>query len=699
MRKSKKSLILIEEVEKTQQYELLDDLIDPKKWEKIEGNERERLANLFLQRGERLIQKEDVSGLASFDLAAKLAPSSKDVLYQQAATHVQMCHMGGDLKAAIDSLHKAVEVDPTFIEAWSLLGEAYVLLGQKEDDFTFFTQVYEVFAKAERVLKTVKMSSPRFYWHWGRCLAAVGVFSEEPKDFQEAISKFEKAISFGLESGELYFDLGNAEIDLLSLVGQNDRIHEAIKWYHRAEKLGPIRRKDFNTRLAIAYNTEYLVANSDEAHKKAVYYFEKASLQRPEDGSIYAKWGDLLLIYGKRKRDLASLEQALEKLNLALRTANRLDDLLISIGDCYLTIGVQQENIDALKMAYDRLNGVTLTSNDNHRVWYLLGMTLLEIGGYFQDTNYFLEAIEKFHQGLAVERKDAKCWWGLGNAHFLMGEFRGDFASFEKAIGYYSRVIEFYEEGFSSFWNDWGVALMKMAEFNHEKSFVEAAIERFEQAIKTHMAHYSEKTIEPEWVYNLGCALDYLGDLTMDPHYYEQAISVFSKVLMIYPDYPFVRYNLALALSHLGEQTSDLDCFHRAQEIFEFLAEQDPEDDFVFNEWASLLIHYADLVKEPAHPERATQIYTLAEDKLRYAMHLGNAGAVYNLACLYSITGDTQASIHFLQKAHEMLALPPLQDLLDDDWLENVRKEDCFYEFIELVKKDQGDTEFTGSGS
>lgn len=691
MRKSKKSLTLIEEIEKTKQYDLLDNLNDPKKWEKIEGTERERLAQLFMQRGESLIQKEDVSGLASFDVAAKLAPLSKDVLYQQAATHVQLCHMGGDLLSAVDSLSKAVAVDPSFVEAWSLLAEAYVLLGQKEDDFTYFTQVTEVLEKAYKTFKTIKISSPRFYWHWGRCLTAIGVFSEEPKDFQEAIGKFEKAIAYGLESGELYFDLGNAMVDFASLVGQNERMHEAIKWYNRAEKMGVNHRKDYNHRLAVAHNTDYLLTNSDEAYKKAVYYFEKASLQHPDDSGLYLKWGELLLVNGKRRRDLTTLEQALEKLNLALRKSERLDEILISIADCYLTIGIQQESIDALKMAYERLMGVSQTSMENHRVWYLMGMTLLEMGVYFQDTNYFLEAIEKFHQGLACDRKDAKCWWGLGNAHYLMGEFRGDMASYEKANGYYSRVVEFQQEGYSSFWNDWGVALMKLAEFNHEKSYVEGAIARFEEAIKLHMAHYSEKTVEPEWIYNLGCALDYLGDLTLDPQYYEQSISVFSKVLMIHPDYPFVRYNLALALTHLGEQTSDLECFHRAQEIFEFLAEQDPEDDFVFNEWANLLIHYAELVKEPAHPERAQDVYKLAEDKLLYAIRLGNIGAIYNLACLYSIIGDIENSMVYIKKAAESMALPPLQDLLDDDWLENLRKEDLFYDFMEELKRQEGE--------
>ena len=40
MRKPKKSLILIEEIEKSKQFDLLDDLIDPKKWEKFKGEER-----------------------------------------------------------------------------------------------------------------------------------------------------------------------------------------------------------------------------------------------------------------------------------------------------------------------------------------------------------------------------------------------------------------------------------------------------------------------------------------------------------------------------------------------------------------------------------------------------------------------------------------------------------------------------------
>ncbi|MDB2614124.1 hypothetical protein N9Y92_03075 [Chlamydiales bacterium] len=689
MKKSKNSLALIDQIEKTKEFHLLDQLIDPKNWEMFQSEDRNRLAELFLKRGERLLQDDDFRGLEALDIAAKVAPLSKEILYQQAASHIQFFDIGGDVSLAIASLETLVEIDPTFVEAWCLLAEAYLLQGQNEDDYLSFGAAQEVFIRGHEALKKTTVSLfPRFFWQWGRCLVSVGHYSEEPEDYYQAIKKYELAINYGIKTEELYFDYGNALIDLGFFIGRQELIKEAINWYQKAEAKGDIAtRTDFSYRLAMAFKTYYLISDEAEYFEKAHHYFEKALVHYPEDDHLFQKWGELLMTCGKREKNPQLIESSFVKFDQACKFSEHPEEVYISWAEALMTVGSYSENIDCLKDAYNKLSFASMLIPDHPRLWYLLGSCLNEMGLYFHDHSYFLEATEKFQQGISLDRSNPKLWWGLANSTYYIGEIQMDITLIEKSIRYYTQVIEFFPEGFPSFWNDWGVAFMKLAEFTNNQEVVELAVERFDHAIKQHMLTSSEMTIEPEWMYNLGCSLDFLGDLTLDPTFYEQSIAILSKVLMLEPEFPFARYNLALALTHLGEITCNLECFHRAQEIFEQLAEEDPEDDFVWNDWGVLLIHYSEFVKDPAHPERASNLHHMAEDKLNHATQLGSIHSLYNLACLYSLTGDTGASLNYLERAEESGAIPPLSDLKEDDWLENVRQEDQFQVFISLLEQ------------
>jgi hypothetical protein len=76
------------------------------------------------------------------------------------------------------------------------------------------------------------------------------------------------------------------------------------------------------------------------------------------------------------------------------------------------------------------------------------------------------------------------------------------------------------------------------------------------------------------------------------------------------------------------------------------------------------------------------QLYMDAEIKITQAGTLGNVGAYYNLACLYSIVGRTYESMELIQKALFSRSLPSLEELLEDDWLENLRSTSAFVQFF-----------------
>ena len=60
-------------------------------------------------------------------------------------------------------------------------------------------------------------------------------------------------------------------------------------------------------------------------------------------------------------------------------------------------------------------------------------------------------------------------------------------------------------------------------------------------------------------------------------------------------------------------------------------------------------------------------------NRLQRSRRLGNPHALYNLSCAYTVTGDIDRALDYLDRALESGTYPPLQDMLEDDWLEPLR--------------------------
>jgi tetratricopeptide (TPR) repeat protein len=153
-------------------------------------------------------------------------------------------------------------------------------------------------------------------------------------------------------------------------------------------------------------------------------------------------------------------------------------------------------------------------------------------------------------------------------------------------------------------------------------------------------------------------------------------------VLTIDADFSQARYNLALAYSNLGEATYDVDSYQRALEHFQVLLEQDPEDENIHLDCGVSLINLAILVHDAHHPERSYILYREAESHLMQSVALGNTQAYYQLVGLYSLTAHFQQAMHYIERAQAFGALPTLEDLLHDDWLEALRQTVPFRQFL-----------------
>lgn len=637
----------IDKVSSTKDWKMLDLIEDVPSVENLNTNDKERLAQLFAERGEMLVQ------------------TTQDA---------------EDLLEAVNSFEKALRIDPTLSKAWIALATTHFKLGTLQQDEQLIAKANEIYDHAQAVLHAQSLKLPlEALWGWGTCLYSIAKLSEEAVDFKNCLQKFQEASARGYNDPEFLLDYGTLLGEFGVLVGRQEFLIQSTETLERSLK----EKNDSPIawlRLGCAYKILFLLSEDIAFFEKAEHCFMSAARNQQNHMILWLNWGQLLAHIGKATRDLDLLKSALEKLEKAELIQPKDPFLLSSTADTLMHIGVLEENYENLQTAKEKLQLALSMAPEQPEIINHMGHCLLYIARYFNDASYVEEAIEKFQMGVSRNKNAFPFWHGLATAHFLLGEINGDVKEFEKAAKFCSQVIRLGGTS-SSFWNDWGVALMKLGELSNDHHAMSAAIEKFEEAINS----YNRSRIgrpDPDWFYNYGCALDYLAEFELNPRYSERSIAVLSRLLEQYPNFNHVRYNLALSLYHYGDMIGDADALEKSIELFGELVVKEPEDDTLHSDYGLSCLTLADYLRDSIHDERSKECFKLAEQHFFHAISLGNESANFYLACLYSLLGNYTEAMQFITRAHTAEALPVLDDLLRDEWLENLRQTPRFRAFL-----------------
>jgi tetratricopeptide (TPR) repeat protein len=670
-------------------FDELEEYSQDHTWHPLNGGERHLLAMLFVMRGDRMLAKGDLQAIECLEIATKICPNDSKVFYEKGLAFLTASENIGCLQSAVKAFENAVLNEPQFFEAWCVLAESLCRLGEFFQEERYFQQANETFVKAFLCSKKVSDSAlGKVYWTWGSTYASLGRFHGEALDYHLALEKYAAAAQLGVNTAVFWKDYGSATCELANLVNRIDLLLEAEERYQNALACDPD-HYDSLLALALYFQRLFEVHNQDDDFRQSYYAFERAASLEKEDPKLWLKWGQLLFHIGRMNINEDALSASFEKFEKAIVLDPYNSIILTSWGESLMVYGVYMENVDMLRSAELKLIRSLEIEPEAAEVWHIYGNCLNEMGRYFSDEQYYRRALEKFQRGLSIAPEDPLLWHGISLAYFSIGESSQDPVMMENSLEFCKKSIEMGGDIFPQYWNDWGVALMKLAELTNQQHLVEEAVTKFEQAIQVHGENF--EGLDPEWLYNYGCALDFLGDFHDDSVFYEKAIQVLSKVLELDTAYTHARYNLALAYSHLGELASDVDCFHKAIEQYQLLLTNDPEDEMGWNEYGLTLLNLARLLNDPSLPHLSKGCYEQAESKLLHALSLGSVNAHYNLACLYSLTGNYPLSMHFIEKAEAAGALPQLEDIMQDEWLEGVRSTAGFSAFVAHIAQKQKD--------
>lgn len=677
-------------VGETSFHATLEEYMDPARWSELDEQQRSMLGEALLCWGELQLQAQPMTAPPlAFVAATDVLPKDPFVLIRQAVAFVKFSQELALWERGAALVEKALELLPEEFLAWRLLGQICERLGEREADLTALEAANAAYKEALAFCDADSEEFRVILWEQGRVCYDMGKLSGEAMDFHRAIELYQRAQQLGESSLTFFIDFGHAYDALGSLLGRQEMLFEALSYYQSAAKIDSMH---FEAHLQLACHAQHLFEMYDieEYYDLALAAFETACALYPNDPLVWCKRAMLLAIYGKRSATQVDMIASLA----LFAHAHSLDPthtiVLTRWAEVLLACGAESENYEWLREAEQKMSAAVQLNPAEVEVLAMHGYCLNELGNYFSDESYHHQAIEQFQYALELDPSNPRLLYGLALSHLAVACLRGDLEIFERVAELFQRAADLDHEPSADFLVDWGVALMRLGEISLARNHAQDAVDKFELAIKQYMEQESPGTSSPpiDWLYNYGCALDFLGDFDEEPLHYERAIQVLNCVVEADPTFTNARYNLAIALSHLGELVTDVECFNLATEQFKLLLEDDPEDSHGWEEWGSMLLQQALLMDEPARPSHSEELFLAAEQRLSQAISLGSSSALYTLACLYSLQGKYEAGMHYIARAADCRALPPLDDLMHDEWLEGLRSLPHFRRMLlELASK------------
>ncbi len=642
-------------------------------------------------------------------------------LAESIAMNGQMALLKGDLQAALKCFDEALKLDPSNPKLIFIQGLSLFDYGNKEENA-------RILCAASKKFKMAAALEPRHFetWQaWGSVLRALGEAYGEQHYYEESQQKLSHALllSQGQPTDvivELHVELAKVRMHLATYSGEALDLHEAIESYERALTLQKTMPAEFwhdfgstcyqfalqinDSRFyikaitclkqalslapqssthwqALAHVFHSLYAHTHDEHhfEQANDCFSAATQLQPDKIDAWFSWAKFLCESTRRQGDLKRLRTCIDTCQHAFSLDPEHLGVQTTWAEALAKLGMETEKLDLINDAQDKISSLIEITEDEPELWFAYGMILKALGHYFNDMDYLYQAIEKFQTGLSIDRTCHTHWHAIAQLYSIMGDLEGDTEALERSFRFYLKAIDLHPSTYYTV--DYAIALSKLGEITHTQQWYEEAMLQFEYAL-----HLQKNAayLHPDWLFHYACTLDAIGDFYEEESYYLRAIDLFSQVLMIEPDGHTAHHRLALTLAHLGELTRDKDHFYRAIHHLRLASKHDEENDVMMVDWATTLINLGYHTLDAAE---TAQFYSDAEHKLWAAIRLGNSQAFYHLTCLFSLSSQCDKAMQCLRKAFQCEVLPPLDELLQDEWLDNLRATGEFIEFLAQLEQ------------
>lgn len=658
-------------------------LSEQKSWEVIPSNQKKELALRYLIQGELALLNGNLSALSLFESATQLDPENPEIWYRQGLAFFEYGSEDGREKALLVAgkhFKFALQQNPRFFEAYVAWGNTLLQLGRFHSEHHFLLEAKEKYQQALELSNEQPADAlSELYWDYGIVWSEIAKHSGEALDLRLALDAFHKSLEGQNQPpSEFFNDFGKAYLEMGLLINDSRLYFQSVEMFQKAITKAP-QYFDGWVSLAESYSQLYINTMDERFAIKASDAYASAIKMSPQNPDVWLNWAQILAESGRLNGDMKLLRLSIEKCARAATMDAKNPIILSQWVESLALLGSLTSRLDLLIEAENKILKATDLFPDDPDLWHAYGICLISFGKYYSDPEYFEMAIEKLQWGLSIDRTSAEHWHALGIVHKLYADLIEDETLLERANRFFSRAIDL-KPACPSLLFDTASSLLQYSEMTEDLPSLEKAIKHLELLLQGH-----KETIlhHPEWLFEYASALQWLGTFTFEEVHFTRAIEIFSHVLLLNPDFTQIHNRIALCYIELGHLTSEAEFFKRAIHFFRLAIKQDEENDQIWLDWGLCLIHLADHTLDA---DFMNQLYWDAEQKLNRAGQLGNCSAHYNLACLYSILKRDSEAMSFIYKALEAKALPSLEEIAEDEWLDHLRSTEAFTQFFTTLE-------------
>lgn len=656
---------------------------DPHEWELLNEEQKKELAFRHLSQGELALLQGNLAALPLFESASQLEPKNPQVWYRQGLAFFEYGSEEGKEKAlllASKHFKLATQLDPLFFDAWIAWGNTLLQLGKFHAEHHFHLEAKEKYKKAvELSAREPDHILAELYWDYGIVWTEIASHSGEALDIRLAIEAFQTSLKYQVKpSPEFLHDCGKAHLEMGLLVNDSRLYFQAVQYLLQSVQISP-NYFDGWALLGEVYSQLYINTMDDRYIHKASQSYAQAIKLSSHSGETWLSWAQILGEAGRLNQDIRLLRQSIENCARAYILDGKNPIITAQWVESLSWLGSATCRLDLLTEAEQKILKATETYPDDPDLWHAYGVCLACFGKYYEDADYYELAIEKLQYGLSIDRTSAEHWHTLALVHKFYADITDHEELLERANRFFARALDL-KPSCPSILFDAASTLLHFSEVMHDLPSLQKAIHYLESLLQTHkdvVLHH------PQWLVEYAKSLEWLAEFSLEEAPLARALEIFSHVLLIDPDYTGVHRHIAECNMVLGHHTNESEFYKRALSFFRLAVRQDEENEQIWLDWGICLIHLAHHTLD-AH--FMNQLYCDAEQKITKAGSLGNASAYYHLACLYSILGRTDEAMLLIEKSLSLKTLPSVEELMEDEWLDNLRATEGFAQFINKLE-------------
>jgi len=647
----------------------------------IDRNSSMELALDLQKKGEMYLLNGDVSGTQFFEMVTELQPDNSELFFAQGLALFEFGvsnHSPKDLRLAIKKFQVAAKQAAPTMSLYHAWGNTLYCLAVETGNRSHYSTARNKYKKALSLTENQSNDVVSdLHWDYANSWTKIAEESGEAIDLNIALQSYDKAVTLQEDMPpEFWQNYGCCALKLGKQTNDLRLFIKAIDCYKNSISLS-ISSYEGWFELAKALVELYNYTQDEDHFAQANECFSTAAKFQANHAEIWTAWATLLKDSGYILRDTKKLFSAIDKCQRASLCDPTSSTVIYIWAEALCHLGVFTDSLEYINDAENKIASIksTTITPEHH---YAEGHTLLAQAEYFSDLDLYYQAIEKFQMSLSINRSQHKLWYALGYTYMQCHALEDDSKLLELSIKFFGKALNLHVS--SRYHYYFALAHYKLGDLLREPQHIETSVLHFEHAFSLqNNAIY----LHPEWTFNYACALDLLGDYTDIDAHYVKSLEILNHVLMVDPDFSGIHYQIALVYAHFADLISDKDLFFRALHHYRIAHNKDQENDQVILDWGLTIINLALLT---AIPGEMQTLFQEAECKLIKAAKLGNEQAYYYLGCLYAILHNEEKALQFLMKSYEVSALPPLQDVLQDDWLDNLKTSEEFREFVYRIE-------------